>query len=131
MRGARHFERTRSRDLRRQETPAEALLWGKLRGRRLAGCKFVRQEAIAPYFADFVCREAKLIVEVDGATHATAEERAYDARREATLRAASFEVLRFSNDEVFRDIDAVCEAIVMALQKNALPSPRETGRGLG
>jgi very-short-patch-repair endonuclease len=129
MRGARHFERTRSRDLRRQETPAEALLWGKLRGRRLAGCKFVRQEAIAPYFADFVCREAKLIVEVDGATHCTLEERAYDARRETALSAAGFRIVRFSNDEVYRNIDAVCETIVVALQDEAFPLPVKRGEG--
>ncbi|GLI92656.1 endonuclease domain-containing protein [Methylocystis echinoides] len=129
MRSARLFERTRSRDLRREQTPAEAVLWGKLRGRRLAGFKFVRQEPIGPYFADFTCREAGLVIEVDGATHSTEAERAYDARREEVLLQAGYQILRFSNDEIFKNLDGVCETILAAL--SPVPSPRETGRGLG
>jgi very-short-patch-repair endonuclease len=128
MRGARHFERTRSRDLRKEQTPAEAILWSKLRGRRLAGYKFVRQEAVEPYYADFVCRECNLVVEVDGATHSTAEEIAYDAHRERVLREAGFQILRFSNNEVFHNIDAVCETILMALQA-LFPLPVKRGEG--
>jgi very-short-patch-repair endonuclease len=65
---------------------------------------------------DFVCREQRLIVEVDGATHSTDEELAYDARREKFLAGEGYRVLRVSNDEVFSNLDDVCETIFMALQ---------------
>jgi len=79
VRGLHFSERNRSRDLRRSQTPAEQMLWRKLRGRQLGEYKFVRQEPIGPFFADFVCCESRLIVEVDGATRSTDEELAYDA----------------------------------------------------
>jgi very-short-patch-repair endonuclease len=115
MRSLRQFEAARSRDLRHNQTPAEQKLWSKLRGRQLGGAKFVRQEPIGAYFADFVCREEKLIVEVDGATHSTEQELLNDARRETFLREAGFRVLRVTNDEVMRNLDGVCETIFMAL----------------
>jgi very-short-patch-repair endonuclease len=116
MRGLRLFERNRSRDLRCGQTPAEQKLWRKLRGRRLGDYKFTRQEPVGPFFADFVCREQRLIVEVDGATHSTEEELAYDARREKFLAQEGYRVLRVSNDEVFNNLDDVCETIFLALQ---------------
>jgi very-short-patch-repair endonuclease len=81
LRGLRITETRRARSLRRTQTPAEARLWSKLRNRGLAGHKFVRQEPVGPYFADFLCRERALIVEVDGAAHSTSEELTQDARR--------------------------------------------------
>ncbi|WP_442753250.1 endonuclease domain-containing protein [Methylocystis sp. JAN1] len=120
MRSARHFERTRSRDLRAAQTSAEKMLWGKLRGRWLGGHKFVRQEPIEGFFADFVCREHRLVVEVDGATHSSEEELAYDARRDRALREAGFRILRFQNDEIFRNIDGVCDTILNALAAHPL-----------
>ena len=116
MRGLRLFERNRGRDLRCGQTPAEQKLWRKLRGRQLGECKFVRQERIGPFFADFVCRESRLIVEVDGATHSTEEELAYDARREKFLAQAGYRILRVTNDEVFNNLDGVCETIFLALR---------------
>jgi very-short-patch-repair endonuclease len=130
MRGADHFQRTRGRDLRKDPTSAEAALWGKLRGRRLSGWKFVRQEPVGPYFADFACRGARLVVEVDGATHSTDEELAYDARREAYLCEEGYRVLRFPNDEVFHNIDAVCDTIFHALQESPSPLPVKRGEGV-
>ena len=76
----------RARGLRRAETDAERWLWSALRGRRLAGFKFVRQEPVGPFFVDFVCRGKRLVVEIDGATQSTEIEKAYDAKREAFLR---------------------------------------------
>jgi very-short-patch-repair endonuclease len=119
MRGLQLHERNRSRDLRKNQTSAEQQLWRKLRGRQLGGCKFVRQEPIGPYFADFVCREHRLIVEVDGATHSTDEELARDANRERFLHEAGYGVLRVTNDEVFNNLDGVCETILAALQARA------------
>ncbi len=85
IRGLRIHEAKRARELRRAETSAEAKLWARLRSRRLSGLKFVRQLPIGPYFADFVCREEMLIVDVDGATHGTADEIEADTRRTAAL----------------------------------------------
>ena len=81
MRGSRIPETRRARVLRRSQTQAEASLWRALRGRGLDGLKFVRQEPIGPYFADFVCRDKRLVVEIDGATHSTDEELRRDSRR--------------------------------------------------
>ena len=110
---------TRARRLRRSETPAEALLWSRLRARRLNGYKFVRQAPVGPFIADFLCRAARLVVEVDGATHSESHEAAYDARRTATLSADGHRVLRFQNDDVFHSIDAVLETILAAIEGRA------------
>ena len=115
MRGIRLPERFRSRELRATQTSAEQRLWSAVRARRLGGYKFVRQEPIGPYFADFVCREHKLIVEIDGATHSTDEELRRDAARERILQERGYRVLRFVNDEVYRNIEGVCETILGAL----------------
>ncbi len=82
--------------MRRSQTHAETVLWRALRGRSLDGLKLVRQEPIGPYFADFVCRDKKLVVEIDGATHSTEEELRNDARRTEFLRGNGYRVVRFS-----------------------------------
>ena len=101
------------------QTSAEARLWSKLRNRGLAGHKFVRQEPIGPYFADFLCRERALIVEVDGATQSTEEELAQDARRSRFLEEKGYTVLRVLNTEVMTELDGVLETIFLALEKRA------------
>jgi very-short-patch-repair endonuclease len=116
MRDARNIETERARLLRQNATAAEEKLWARLRARRLCGFKFVRQEPVGPFFADFVCRERKLAAEVDGATHSTAEELARDRRREKFLRAEGYRLIRVTNDEVFNNLDGVCETILAALQ---------------
>ena len=105
----------RARSLRGTATDAERLVWGALRGRRLAGFKFVRQEPIGPFFVDFVCRERRIVVEVDGATHSTEDEAAYDRRREAWLRANGYGVMRVGNMEVYENLAGVVETILAAL----------------
>jgi very-short-patch-repair endonuclease len=119
MRGLRLIETHRSRALRRTAPAAERLVWRLLSNRGLGGFKFVRQEPIGPYFADFACREAKLAVEIDGATHSTAEELAHDARRSAFLAKQNYRVLRFTNEQVFENVEAVGEAILEALKHSA------------
>jgi very-short-patch-repair endonuclease len=116
MRGSRLFETIRSRTLRKDQTSAEKRLWEKLRGRRLSGYKFVRQEPVGPYFVDFLCRERALVVEVDGATHSTEEEIAYDQRRDRFLDAEGFRIVRVTNEAVFTEIDGVCETILAAIE---------------
>ena len=111
MRGANKPKTSRARSLRRAQTSAEAKLWSKLRNRQLAGAKFVRQEPIGPYFADFCCREQRLVIELDGATHSTDAERARDAIRTRALEAQTYRVLRFTNADVYDSLDAVCDTI--------------------
>jgi very-short-patch-repair endonuclease len=117
MRGLRIPETRRARSLRRAQTPAEARLWPKLRNRGLAGHKFVRQQPIGPYFADFLCRERTLIVEVDGATHSTDDELRRDARRTEFLESMGYSVLRVLNAEVMTELEGVLETIFLALEK--------------
>lgn len=90
-------------------TEAEEKLWHELRGRRLDRIKFRRQVPIGPYVADFACLEASLIVEIDGSQHA---ESLRDQVRDVELKARGFRVLRFWNDEVLRELDAVCDTII-------------------
>jgi very-short-patch-repair endonuclease len=116
-------ERSRqfARRLRKEMTEAEVVLWTFLRRRQLHGFKFRRQHPIAPYIADFACVNERLVVEVDGATHWTPEELAYDARRTAFLQNDGWRVLRVSNLDVFENLDGVWLAIAQRLPP---PPPR-------
>jgi very-short-patch-repair endonuclease len=99
--------------------PAEQRLWGHLSNRQLGGFKFVRQEAIGKYFADFACRELKLVVEVDGATHSAPDEIASDQARDAYLAEQGYRVIRVSNEEVRTNLSGVLDAIVAELNMRA------------
>jgi very-short-patch-repair endonuclease len=101
-------------------TRAETILWVRLRRKGLNGCKFRRQHPIGPYVADFAYLPARLVVEVDGDTHGSAEERAHDARRDAFLREKDWRVLRVQNHEVYKNLSDVLEAICRWLP----PPPR-------
>ncbi|MGO9774738.1 MAG: endonuclease domain-containing protein [Roseiarcus sp.] len=119
MPGLRTFEAKRARSLRRVETEAERLHWRRLRARSLNGFKFVRQEPIGPYFADFVCREEKLVVEVDGATHSTDHQIGYDERRANFLFSHGYRIARVANDEVYRNMDGVLETILAMIERRS------------
>ncbi|MFX1674716.1 endonuclease domain-containing protein [Paraburkholderia sp. A2WS-5] len=110
----------RARALRQTMTDAERLHWRHLRAHRLHGQKFRRQQPIGPYIVDFVHFGARLIVEADGGQH---NDNANDAVRDAWLKRQSFTVLRFWNDEILLNTEAVLEAILGALGKNTSPSP--------
>ena len=105
----------RAQALRRDGTGAEAKLWSRLRNRQLGGCKFVRQEPVGPYIADFVCRERRLVIEVDGGQHADS---ARDRRRDATLGAEGYRTIRVWNNEVMENIEGVLEVILSALRES-------------
>ncbi|HEX2553174.1 MAG TPA: DUF559 domain-containing protein [Microvirga sp.] len=122
MRGLRIPETRRSRDLRRDQTDAERKLWSKLRNRRLAGLKFVRQEPVGCYFVDFLCRGRRLVIEIDGATHSTDEEIASDARRTAFLEQHGFRVVRFTNAEVYENLEGVLETVLHVMQLSEISS---------
>lgn len=110
----------RVRQLRREMTPAEKLLWSRLRNRRLDGFKFKSQVWLGPFIADFCCWEAQLIVEVDGSQHA--EQIGYDHARSAHLDKSGYFVLRFWNNEVLANLDSVLTAIRAELLSR-VPSP--------
>lgn len=112
MRGPAPVRTRFRRFLRTFETEAESRLWARLRGRRLAGFKFVRQEQIGAYVADFVCREAKVIVEADGSHHADSQ---HDRNRDAWLRSRGYRILRFWNTDIMTRTDCVVETILAAL----------------
>ena len=114
-----HKHIRRARTFRRDPTEAEKRLWGYLRNRRLSGFKFIRQEPIGPFFADFLCRETMLIIEVDGVTHGEDHEIAYDARRTAYLEAQGYRVHRVPNIEVFNNFDGVLNGILLELMRLA------------
>ena len=99
----------RARTLRREDTRAEAHLWNALRARRLGGWKWKRQLPFGPFFLDFACAEAALVVEVDGGQHA--EQLGYDGRRTAFLERAGWRVIRFWNVDVLTNRDGICLTI--------------------
>ena len=94
----------RARELRREMTPAEKLLWQEVRAKKL-GVRFRRQQIIQGFIVDFYCHKAALVVEVDGDIHDLQQEE--DARREKALRELGLRIVRFKNDEVVRNVSAV------------------------
>jgi very-short-patch-repair endonuclease len=116
-----------ARKLRQAMTDAERKLWARLRGKQVGNARFRRQEPIENYIVDFVCFDRKIIVELDGGQHAVRVEK--DAARTAWLNSRGFRVLRFWNSEVFEDLDAVLEAIAIALVAPHPNPPPQGGRG--
>ena len=107
--------RSNARALRKNSTDAERLLWAALRGHRLNGAGFRRQVPIENYIADFVCRAAKLVIEIDGGQHFSDQAERRDAARSAVIEAHGFKVLRFSNHDVMTNRTGVLEAIAAAV----------------
>jgi very-short-patch-repair endonuclease len=127
VRGSDSVKIPRARRLRRHSTDAERKLWNRLRSRSLDGCKFVRQEPIGPYIVDFICRERRLVVEVDGGQHATDPR---DAIRDQWLVDHRYRVLRFWNNDVLGNMDGVLETIANALQVESSPAEAQRGNEL-
>ena len=107
----------RLRELRKRSTDAELLLWESLRKRRLFGFKFRRQHQIGKYIADFYCHEAKLVIECDGGIHARVEAWNHDQNRDAYMSSLGLRVLRFTNDEVLKEITRVLAVIETYLRE--------------
>ncbi|MER9057374.1 endonuclease domain-containing protein [Mesorhizobium sp. M0195] len=106
-------QRKNAKSMRRGMTDAELKLWNELRAHRLMGMSFRRQVPIGPYIIDFACSTHSLIIEVDGSQHADPESVQRDEARSAYLNASGWTILRFWNDDVVRDIDNVCQHIVI------------------
>ena len=112
-----------ARALRRASTPAETLLWRALRSRSLCAAKARRQVPCGPWTLDFLFASARLVVELDGDTHATPRAMARDTRRDAWLAERGYEVLRFTNREVLGNPDGVLAVIVAALARRGVSGP--------
>jgi len=121
--------RTKARELRKDSTDAERILWSELRDNKLNGIGFRRQVPIKNFIADFACHAAKLVVELDGGQHFS--ERT-DAARTAVIEARGFRVLRFGNHEIMTNRAGVLETIAAAVAERAptrtLPRKRESGQ---
>ncbi len=111
-----------ARQLRKNQTDAEQLLWSKLRSRQLENARFRRQQPIGPYIIDFVCFEKSLVIEVDGGQHGEDLGEARDVARDAFLSAEGYRVLRLWNNDVLTNIDGVLEYIMEHLSPTS-PSP--------
>ena len=116
MRSEQPWKTNRARVLRANATAAEGKLWHALRNRSLAGHKFARQVAIDNYIVDFLCREARLIVEIDGATHGEDDERQRDAARATELERLGYRIFRVTNDDVVRNLSGVLGGLLRELE---------------
>ena len=100
-----------SRELRKNMTDAEKLLWSRIRRKQLKGSQFYRQKIIGNYIVDFYCTKAKLVIELDGGQHYTPEGQQKDRVRDDYLSGVGLKVARFSDKEVFDNIEGVLETI--------------------
>ncbi len=110
--------RQNARKMRKQMTDAELKLWNEIRAHRLMELSFRRQMPIGGYIVDFACPAKKLIVEVDGFQHGNADTAEADLVRTQKLEALGWIILRFWNDDILRDIDNVCQHIIISAGLN-------------
>ena len=118
-----------ARNLRKNQTDAEKRLWRYLRDRRLTGLKFRRQYVIKPYIVDFACVEKKLVIEIDGGQHAENVEA--DHLRTRYLEEKGYKVVRFWNNEMLTNTDAVLNNILSIMRRSPLILTFSPGRGEG
>ena len=104
-------------ELRKNMTPAEKILWQKLRNKKVKGYRFRRQHPINKFIADFFCYEAMLVIEVDGEIHTQARQSERDHERTQMLKELGIQELRFSNQEVYENIEKVIKIIETELTK--------------
>ena len=111
-----------SRKLRREQTPAEAVLWNAVRGNQIDGFHFRRQQVIHGLFADFYCHATALVVELDGSSHDQKQES--DRERDCYFKSLGIDVLRFQNQDVFQKLDSVIETIrTRCRERENTPNP--------
>jgi very-short-patch-repair endonuclease len=107
------LQRDHARTLRKTMTRAERVVWNNLKGRALAGYRFNRQVEIGPYIADFVSRECKVVLELDGDTHGDV---AADNKRTAFLEAKGYVVFRAWNTDVYDNLEGVLDGLLKVLE---------------
>jgi len=128
LRGKDQKRAERARSLRRALTPAELTLWTRIRARQLGGFKFARQEPIDRYYVDFVCRERRLIIELDGGQHAESLE---DRHRDRALCALGYRVIRIWNNDVIENLDGVLQRLLSELENSPLTAALSPQAGRG
>ena len=111
-----------AREMRQPQTPEEAKLWRALRDRK-SGYKFRRQHPIDRFIIDFYCARAKLCIEIDGDSHLEQAQKEYDAARTEYLEELGYKVIRFTNNEVCFQLDAVADEIIRRIEDKLAPSP--------
>ncbi len=117
----------RARDLRKNSTLSEVLLWNQLKNRQLLDYKFRRQTPIANYIVDFYCKELQLVIEIDGLSHDFKIE--YDQEREEKLQSWGARILHFSDQDVKKDIGMIVQRIADWIEANQ-PTPTPPKRGM-
>lgn len=115
MRESQYRSRRHVKTLRKNLTSAERKLWNALRAKRLGGHRFRRQHPVGPYIADFANIKHRLIIEIDGDTHGSPEDIAYDKTRTAYLEAKGWRLMRCWNSDVRENISGVCDTILLNL----------------
>ena len=118
------------RRLRSNMTGPETRLWSRLRARQLQGLKFRRQHGIGPYIVDFYCPEQSLVIEVDGDSHADADQIVKDQRRDRYFQSLGLRVIRYINDDILKNLDGVLEDLAERLSSGST-SPRPSLRRRG
>lgn len=107
------------RKLRKSMTKAEVIMWSKLRNKRLNGIKFRRQHSFGRYIVDFYCHSLKLVIEIDGDSHVGEHAEGYDQIRQREIESQGIKVIRFTNNDVYNNLEGVIESIMNATS----PSP--------
>ena len=103
-------KKERARELRRDMTPTETILWRELRGNKL-GVHFRRQQVIAGFIVDFYCYKAGLIIELDGGVHQTSKQQEFDVKRDESLCQMGLRIVRFKNEEVENNLSGVLDKV--------------------
>lgn len=104
-------EKAKRQQLRRNMTKAEFMIWQKLKGKQIEGCKFRSQYGVGQFVIDFYCPELKLAIEIDGDSHFQAGAQEYDRERQAFIESVGIRFLRFTNNEVYDNLAGVLERI--------------------
>ncbi len=120
-------EKQKRKELRNQMPLAEVVLWSRIRKRGISGFKFRRQYGVGPYVVDFYCPELKLAIELDGDSHFQEGAEEYDGNRQQTIEQLGIRFLRFTNRDVYKNLNAVLEAIA----ESAGRMKKEPGRKSG
>jgi very-short-patch-repair endonuclease len=123
-------EKEKRRLLRKNMSKAEVIMWSRLKQKQILGYKFRRQYSAGSYVIDFFCPELKLVIEIDGTIHFKGRAEYYDRNRQESIEQLGIGFLRFSNMEVYKNLDGVLEVIVntvRAIRKPSLKSPPYQG----
>ncbi len=118
------------RNLRKNLTNAEKLLWERIRRRQIRNKRFLRQYGVGKYVIDFYCPEIKLAIEADGDTHDSDEEILYDKKRQKEIEKYGITFLQFGNEEIFANIESLIKKIEAVIDKTPLIPPFEKGGGV-